>query len=189
MAIIAAAATIAAGQIQAGREASAEGASAERIAQYNAALKDREATALRQRASFEQKRQAEAAARTKSSLLARLAASGTVPDAGTSLLLQTEQAAELELENLLIGYGGETMAQRAEYEAVGLRKEGELAKRRGKSARKASYFQAGSTLLTGFALSGGGGGNTGRTMTSSNVRYQSSLSPSSSTIWGGGTYR
>jgi hypothetical protein len=156
---------MAAGQIQAGREAAAQGKSAQNIANYNAAVQAREAEALRQQAGFESKRQAKRAARVKSTLTAELGATGGL-GSPVAADLAAEQAAELELENLMIGYAGEIGAERALAKAELDRLQGKLYRQKGKAAQKASYFRAGSTLLTGFgAASGGGGGGGGGELT------------------------
>ena len=139
----------AAGAIQAGRVAEAQAKSAQNIANYNALVQEREAEALRQKAGFEQKRQAKRAARVKSTLTAALGAAGGL-GSPVAADLAAEQAAELELENLLIGFGGEVGAGRAETQAELDRLQGKISRQRGKAARKASYFRAGGTLLTGF---------------------------------------
>ena len=145
---------MAAGQIQQGRVAEAEGRSRQNIAEYNAAVQAREAEAIKQQAGFESKRQAKRAARVKSALTAELGAAGGL-GSPVAADLAAEQAAELELENLLIGFGGEVEAGRAETQAELDRLQGKLYRRRGKAARKASYFRAGGTLLTGFGTAYG----------------------------------
>ena len=145
---------MAAGQIQQGRVAEAEGKSRQNIAEYNAAVQEREAEAIRQKAGFESKRQAKRAARVKSALTAELGAAGGL-GSPVAADLAAEQAAVLELENLLIGFGGEVGAGRAETQAEFDRLQGKLSRQRGKAARKASYFRAGGTLLTGFGTAFG----------------------------------
>ena len=144
----------AAGAIQQGRVAEAQAKSAQNIANYNALVQEREVEALRQKAGFEQKRQAKRAARVKSALTAALGAVGGL-GSPVAADLAAEQAAELELENLLIGFGGEVGAGRAETQAELDRLQGKLSRQRGKAARKASYFRAGGTLLTGFGTAFG----------------------------------
>ena len=155
--IIAGTTVAAAGAIQAGRVAEAQGRSAQRMAEYNAAIQEREALALKQKAGFESKRQAARGARIKSALTAKIAAAGGL-GSPVAADLAAEQAAELELENLLIGYEGEIGAQRALSKAELDRLQGKISRQRGKAARKASYFRAGSTLLTGFGQAGAYGG-------------------------------
>lgn len=149
------------GQLQAGAAAEAEMQSAQNIANFNAAVMDREAEARRQKATFEQQQQAKRAARVKSALTAGIAAAGGL-GSPVAADLAAEQAAELELENLLIGYEGEVGAQQALSQAELDRLQGRLFRQKGKTLRQASYFRAGSTLLTGFgtvgSMRGGGGG-------------------------------
>lgn len=137
------------GTIQAGRVAEAQGRSAQNIAEYNALVQEREAEALRQKAGFESKRQAKRAARVKSTLTAELGAAGGLGSL-VAADLAAEQAAELELENLLIVYEGEIGAKKALSQAELDRLQGKLYRQKGKAAREASYFRAGETLLRGF---------------------------------------
>lgn len=139
----------AAGQLQAGRAEEAEAESARNMALYNAQVQEREAQAHRQKAAFEQRRQAGRGERVKSTLQAKLAAAGGL-GSPVAADLAAEQAAELELENLLIGFEGEVGAQRALSRAELDRLQGRVARRRGKAAVTASRFKAGTTLLTGF---------------------------------------
>lgn len=155
--IVAGTGLAAAGQIQAGRIAASEEQSAQNISNYNAAVMEQEAEAIRKKGKFEQVQQAKHAARVKSTLRKDILAQG----AYGSGLLEEEQEAELELENLLIGYEAETEARRAESQAVIDRASGKLAGQRGKSAKKAGYLGAGATLLTGFGMAGMGGGGGG----------------------------
>jgi len=145
---------IAGSQIQAGREASAEGKSRQNMANYNAQMQEREAKAIEQRTAVEQRRQAEAAARQQSSLEAGLGAAGAVTTAGAPLMLQAKQASESELENLMIGYTGREQATAARTQAKLDRMGGKLARQRGKAIATGKYIGAGTTLLTGFAKGG-----------------------------------
>jgi len=125
----------------------AEGKSAQNIANYNAAVAEQQAEAARQKAAFEQKRQAQQAERIKSAQTAKIAAAGGLGSPVASDLA-AEQAAELELENLLIGYEGEVTAKRAESQAVLDRLQGKLAKQRGVSAARAANVGFGLQLAT-----------------------------------------
>ncbi|KKK93789.1 hypothetical protein LCGC14_2689350, partial [marine sediment metagenome] len=91
----------------------AEGKSAQNIANFNAAVARQTGVAAKAKAKFGQKRQAESAARTKSALIAKIAAAGGLDSPVTGDII-AEQAAELELENLLIGFEGEVLAQQVE---------------------------------------------------------------------------
>lgn len=138
------------GQIQAGRAAAAEAESAQALANYNAAVQEREAQAIEARTGLEQRRQTEEAARAMGAMRARIGVAGAVPTVGAPLQVQAKQASEFEMENLMIGYRGRTEAARARSAAEIERMGGELAKQRGKAAKRAAYIGAGATLLTGF---------------------------------------
>jgi len=153
-AIIAGTGLAAYGQVQAGRAAEVTGKSEQAMANYNAAVQEREAQAIEARTSLEQRRQAEEAARAMSAMRAGFGAAGVVSTAGTPLQIQAKQASEFEMENLMIGYRGQTEAARARSMAAIERMRGKLAKERGRAAKRASYLKAGGTLLTGFGAAG-----------------------------------
>jgi len=145
-AMVAGTATSAIGQSQAGK-------SAQEAAEFNARVARNEAVATRQKARFDQVRQAKEGSRIKGAMAARAAKSGARTDVGAPVLAAAEQAAELELDNLLIGFEGETKAKKHESQA-------RLDKFGGKVARQASKIKAGTTVLKGFstALRAGGAG-------------------------------
>lgn len=143
-----------AGQIQAGRAAETEAKSAQAMANYNAAVQEREAKAIEQRTAIEQQRQAEESARAMSAMRARIGIAGAVPTVGAPLMVQAKQASEFELENLMIGYRGMTEAARARSAAEMERMGGRLARERGRARKRAAYIGAGATLLTGFGAMG-----------------------------------
>lgn len=138
------------GQVQAGRAAAAEAESQQAMANYNAAVQEREARAIEARTGLEQRRQAEESARAMSAMRARIGVAGVVPTVGASLKLQAKQASEFELENLMVGYRGATEAARARSAAEIERMGGRLARQRGKARERAAYIGAGTTLLKGF---------------------------------------
>ncbi len=140
----------AAGEIQAGRVAGAEAESQQAMANYNAAVQEREAQAIEQKTGLEQRRQAQEAARAMSRMQARIGVSGAVPTVGAPLRLQAKQASEFEMENLMIGYRGATEAARARSAAEITRIQAGVYGRRAKTAKQASYMRAGTTLLKGF---------------------------------------
>ncbi len=130
----------------------AQGKSEQNIANFNAAVQEQQAEAEIQKATFASKRQAKKAAEIKSALTAKLAKAGGLgsPVAGD---LAAEQAKELDLENILIGFEGEVAARRAETQAELDILKGKLAKQRGKSKARAANIQFGvlaATFLTGF---------------------------------------
>ena len=137
----------------------AAGASEKNIAEFNAQVAEQQAVAERQRAAFAQKRQAKRGAEIKSALTAKLGAGIGSPVAAD---LAAEQAAEIELENLLIGFEGETAARRAESQAVLDRLRGKLAKQRGKAGARAANIQFGMQLASLAVGGGGGGGGSGK---------------------------
>ena len=147
------------GQVQAGAAAAAQARSQQAISQFNAQVQEQEAKARRAATQFEQERQAKEADRVGGRLRALLSASGVVPSAGTPLLLQAEQAAESELENLLIGFEGRTGVQRARSKAELDRLQAGVFGQRAGFARRAGRIGAGTTLLTGLggAAIGGAG--------------------------------
>jgi hypothetical protein len=106
-----------------------------------------EAAAIRAKAKFDSIRQAKKAERVKGALTAKIAKAG---GAGSPVAadLSAEQVAELELENLLIGYEGEVAAKRQE-------SQGKLDRLRSKNAARAANvgfgMQVASLGLTGFS--------------------------------------
>ncbi len=129
----------------------AEGKSAQNIANFNAAVALQEAKAQRAKAGFAQKRQAKRGVQIKSALIAKLGAAGGIGSA-VAADLAAEQAAELELENLLIGFEGEILAGRAESQAELDILQGKIAKRRGKTAARAANIKFGTQVAV---LAGG----------------------------------
>ncbi len=121
------------------------GKSAQNIAEFNAAVEEQEAKAIKLRGAFAQKRQVKKATAIKSALEAKLGAGLASPVAAD---LIAEQAAELELENLLLGFEGEVLAQRALNQAELDRLSGKLAKQRGKAAGRAANIRFGTQLAT-----------------------------------------
>jgi hypothetical protein len=138
------------GQVQAGQAAAVEGKSSRNMAEYNAALQEREAKQIEARTALQQRRQAEESERKMGTLRVGLGASGAVTTAGSPLMIQAQQASEFELENLMTGYEGREEATAARSGAALSRMEGKMAMQKGKAAKLAGYIGAGSTLLTGF---------------------------------------
>ena len=138
------------GQYRQGQIAEAEGKSAENLMKYNAAVERREAQAKRAKGTMEQKMQARRAARTKGAIVASMAHAGGL-GSPVSEEIMAEQAAESELENLLIGYEAEIDAQRHESQAALDEMQGKIYRKRGRETKKAAMWSAGGTLLTGFA--------------------------------------
>ena len=145
----------------------AEGKSAQNIANFNAAVAEQEGEAAKIKAGFEQQRQAKRGEAIKSTLVAKLGTAGGL-DSPVALDIIGEQAEELELENLLIGFEGEVAARRAGNQAEIDRLQGRLAKQKGKNAARRANIQFGTqlailggTFLTGFGGSTAGAGKVG----------------------------
>jgi hypothetical protein len=162
MLVVGGTAMSAAGSIQGGMAAEAEGKSQQNMANYNAALQEREAKSIEARTALQQKQQAEAADRAQSTMRAGLGASGAVTTAGSPLLIQAEQASQAEMENLMIGYQGSEEALAARSQGKLDIMSGKIARQKGSAAKTAGFMNAGSTLLTGFGSAGymGGWGKT-----------------------------
>lgn len=143
-----------AGILQAGAAQAAQAESAAELAAFNARVAEQEAQAIEARTGFEGRRQAEVAERRQSRLRAALSASGVVPTAGAALLIQTEQAKESELEQLLIGFEGGIAAGRARSQAALDRTQAGIFSQRAGAARTAGVIGAGGSLLQGFGRIG-----------------------------------
>lgn len=139
------------GKIQEGQAADVEGKSQQNMANYNAALQEREARTIEQKTRLEQIQQAKEAERRAGTLRAKLGASGAVTTSGSPLLIQTTQAEESELENLRIGEQGAEQALASRQQGQLDLLSGRLARQRGKAARTGAFIGAGSTLLTGYS--------------------------------------
>ena len=146
-----------AGQLQAGRAAEAQAESEQNLANYNAQVAEQEAKARRQRAAFAQKRQVKRGAEIKGALTAKLGVGLGSPVAAD---LAAEQAAEIELETLMIGFEGEVLTRRAETQAELDRLQGRLAKQRGKARARMANIQFGTQVAT-LGLTAGGSFLTG----------------------------
>ncbi len=138
----------------------AQGQSEQNIAEFNARVSGQRAVAERAKAGFAQKRQAKKAVAIQSALEAKLGARGGIGSPVAADLIG-EQAEELELESLLIGFEGEVLAQQSESQAELDRLQGRLARQRGKSAARAANVDFGVQLETLGLAAGKGRGGTG----------------------------
>jgi len=117
-----------------------QGKNQNKIAQYNAQLAENQAIAARQKAEYDEERQRAMIARMGGTQRANIAAGGgELLDAGDVLGFSAEEA---ELDALAIRYGGKMSADAAQQAAT-------LRRAEGRAAQKQSYFNVGSTLLTG----------------------------------------
>ena len=130
-----------------------QGASEQNIAEFNAQVAEQKAIGERARAGFAQKRQAKKGVAIQSALEAKLGAKGGIGSPVAADLIG-EQAEELELESLLIGFEGEVLAQQSESQAELDRLQGRLARQRGKSAARAANIKFGTQIATTAFLSG-----------------------------------
>lgn len=135
----------------------AQGKSEQNIAEFNAQVAEQAAIAAKSKAAFAQKRQAKKGVAIQSALEAGLGKAGGIGSPVAADLIG-EQAEELELENLLLGFEGEVLASQAESQAELDRLQGKLAKQRGKSAARAANIQFGTQLAVLGAVAGAGGG-------------------------------
>lgn len=140
VAAVGAAGVSAAGAIQSGQAAKS-------AAGFNAALAEQEAAQARGIATSEEARFRRDMRRLAGAQRAAAASQGQDPDTGSPLLLQSELAAEAELDALAIRFGGESQAIRAENEA-------RLQRFQGSQAQTASFFQAGASVLSGVSSAG-----------------------------------
>jgi hypothetical protein len=140
----------AAGQIQAGRAAKAQAKGEAAMAGYNQKVSEQNAKAAELKSAFDQRRQSLFGQRVMGTLRARLGASGAMTGEGAPLAIETEQTAELSLENALIGHEGLVLAGQYRSQGAIYGMERQLAETRAGYAMPTAYTSAGSTLLGGF---------------------------------------
>ena len=146
--IVGAAAAGAAGQIYAGKAAEQEGKANQKIAERNAIKAEQDA----EQAIALGKRNVSIFEKDFNSLQSQTTASylkSGVKLEGTPIEVLTAMYAEAELEKEIIMYNAQVDSADKIEQAVISRMEGAAALARGKNAKKASYFNAGSTLLGG----------------------------------------
>ena len=119
------------------------GQAANRTAQYNAAIADRNAVVATQQASANEEAQRKLDARRMGTMRAGYGASGVTSD-GSVLDVLGDSIAEAELNALNIRYEGQLSSQGYGDSATSQRAAG-------KNARTSGYIQAGASLLTGGA--------------------------------------
>ena len=122
------------GQIQ-------QGKAQQKWGSYNAAVAERDAETARLNAEYEAGVQRKETQKLLGRQRALYGKSGVTLE-GSPLLLMAETAAEGELDALMIERGGKMRAQ-------GYRSEATLSRMKGSAAKRAGYYGAGSTLLTG----------------------------------------
>ena len=112
----------------------------EKMSQYNAAVARQDAEAAREAAAYEELRHKDETGRLRGRMLALYGKSGVTME-GSPLEVMAESAAQAELDTLAIRRAGATAASRHEAQA-------QLDVIRGRSARRAGYYGAGTTLLS-----------------------------------------
>jgi len=117
------------------------GQSQKKMADYNAAVSEQDAIAAKNKAGYEENIHRERVKEMLSKQRAIIGASGT-DVSGSPLLAMIDTAEKGELDALAIRQGGKVQSDKFLNSAA-------LSRMQGKSARNASYFKAGSTLLTG----------------------------------------
>jgi hypothetical protein len=110
-------------------------------ADYNAAVAEQDALAANDRAKSEEDAHRESIRRILATQRALYGKSGLSME-GSPLLVMEDTAAQGELDALTIRYGGDIAAAKG-------RSSANLSRMQGGAAKTASYFQAGSTLLSG----------------------------------------
>ena len=136
----------------------AEGKNQQRVSEYQAQVEEQQAKAEEMRSQFDQMQQAKEAERIKSSTVAKIGAAGG-SGSPVAIDINLEQAKELELENLLIGYEGMVKSQRHKNQAELDRLQGKLAYQAGKNAARRANIGFGIQLASFAVPMMGGGGN------------------------------
>ena len=130
------------------------GKAAQQAANYNAALKDRDAQIKEQEGKagyavytkFDLPRFNDNADKLIGEIVTNYATSG-VERSGTVLDVLFENEYQLETDRDMMEYNATIAKQQKENEAINLRAEGKIARYRGKVAKQVGYFNAGQSLL------------------------------------------
>ena len=131
------------------------GKAAQKAANYNAALLDRDAKIKEQEAKagyavytkFDVPRFNDNADKLRGQINTTYATSG-VELSGTPLEVLFENELNLEIDRDMMQYNAEVARDQKYNDAINLRAEANIERYRGKVARKVSYYQAGQSLLT-----------------------------------------
>jgi len=118
-----------------------QGQQAKKAANYNAAVREQDAIAAKKKAAFDADIHRDRVRQILSKQKAIIGASG-LDMSGSPLLATLDTVQKGELDAMTILHGGDVQAARFRSDAV-------LSRMQGKSAQTSSYFQAGSTLLSG----------------------------------------
>jgi hypothetical protein len=135
------------GQIEQGRAAKAQGKAEEKIAQFNALQKEKEAKSRMEAARLEEEKVSRREKIFKAEQRVRFPKGG-VTLAGSPLDFLAETAGEFATERALTLREGLIQSGQLKSQASILRAGGKLSAQLGKSRQKASFLQAGGTILS-----------------------------------------
>jgi hypothetical protein len=157
-----------------GQAAKAEAQGQADLQRRNAAISEKDALATEAKTQFDQVQQAIQGERDVSTLRAKAGGSGALLTEGAPLRLVAEQTFQNELQNALIGYGGQVQAGKYRSQAAGLRTAAAYSDATAKNAGKAGTLAAATSLL----------GNVG---TMYDKGMFTSKTPKTKMTWGSGT--
>jgi len=138
------------GAISAGQQAAARGRTQKAIADQNAEIERRKGVRAEQVAAINRSEHERSASAQLATLFAGGGASGVIRSEGSPLAVFTDYARDIKLESLRITNVGEVDYDAALNQARNFQSQGALDLQAGRQAKTASYFKAGSTLLSGF---------------------------------------
>lgn len=139
--------------IESGRAAKADGAAQKKWDDYNAEVSRRNAAATEAAADYETTQQRRQVKQLKGAQRAAFAKSGTTME-GSPLMIAEDTAAQTELDIMMARRNSMIESQQYQSQAVLDNMSGKMAANRGKMAQRGSYWQAGSTILTGVGNAG-----------------------------------
>jgi len=166
--LVAGGAALAASEIEKGRAAEREGRASKKLAEFNARQLEREAKSTQEAAAFEEQRVAKAEKITLGAQIARGGKAGVTLE-GSPIAVLADIASSFAIDRALTLRRGLLGAKALETQATIQRRQGQMAKARGKAAKRVSLLKAGGTLATTFGtggLSAGGGAGTGTSIAS-----------------------
>lgn len=133
-----------------GQAAKAEAEHRAAMQRYNARVNEMNAKAAIEKAKFDQLQFQKRAQKIQGATRAKLGMSGALMTEGAPIALLGAQAAELALDSSLIGYEGMVQARKFKQGAALNQAQAKLFERQGRAAERASYWNIGSSLLSGF---------------------------------------
>jgi hypothetical protein len=158
--LIAGGAALAAGAIEQGQAAKREGKASKKLAEFNARQLEREAKSTQEAAGFEAERIAKAEKISLGALIARGGKSGVTLE-GSPIAVLADTAATFAIDRALTLRAG-LLGQKTLGTQAGIqRRQGQIAKAKGKAIKRASLLQAGGTLATTFGAAGLSAGGPG----------------------------